>query len=47
MDKKEREFCKEQLVQAYYVSEMAGDAYETEKIKRLCEHFYPGEIKLL
>ena len=49
-EKKERESCKKLLVQAYYLSiaqTMEHDVSNTERIKRLCEYFYPGEITLI
>lgn len=45
--KKERAFCKKQLVQAYYLSVAQGDLHGSERIKKLYECFYPEEIKLL
>ncbi len=50
IEKKERESCKRLLVQAYYLCQaqnMGHDVNVAERIKRLCEHFYPGEITLL
>ena len=50
MEKKERESCKRLLVQAYYLSLAQNTEHDTtdaERIKRLCEFFYPGEITLL
>ena len=49
--KKERESCKRLLVQAYYLSQAQNMEHNTksgaERIKRLCEYYYPGEITLL
>lgn len=45
--KKEREHCKKLLVQAYYLCVSQKLVHESERIKKLCENFYPGEIKLL
>lgn len=50
VEKKERESCKRLLVQAYYLSLAQNTEYDTidaERIKRLCERFYPGEITLV
>lgn len=47
LDKKERESCKKLLVQAYYLSVAQGVKHSTERIKRLCERYHPGEITLL
>ena len=47
VEKKERESCKRLLVQAYYLSISQGMEHSAERIKRLCEHFYPGEITLI
>ena len=47
LDKKERESCKRQLVQAYYLSVAQGIEHSSERIKELCERNYPGEITLL
>ena len=50
MEKKERESCKRLLVQAYYLCQaqnLGHDVNVAERIKRLCERFYPGEITLL
>lgn len=47
LDKKERESCKKLLVQAYYLSVAQGVKHSAERIKRLCERYYPGEITLL
>ena len=45
--KKERVFCKKQLVQAYYLSKAQGDFINSERIKKLCEKNYPDEVKLI
>lgn len=45
--KKERAFCRKQLVQGYYLSVAQGDIYEAERIKRLYERNYPKAVKLL
>ncbi len=45
--KKERVFCKKRLVHAYYLSKVQGDFYNTERIKRLWEKYYPNETKLI
>lgn len=42
---KEREFCKKQLVQAYYLSAAGDDAFKAERVKKLFETFYPEEIR--
>lgn len=47
IEKKERESCKKLLVQAYYLSISQGMEHSAERVKRLCEHFYPGEITLI
>lgn len=50
IEKKERESCKRLLVQAYYLCQAQNtehDANDAERIKRLCEYFYPGEITLI
>lgn len=50
IEKKERESCKRLLVQAYYLSQAQNiehDASDAERLKRLCEYFYPGEITLI
>ncbi|MDE7299173.1 MAG: hypothetical protein K2N94_10150, partial [Lachnospiraceae bacterium] len=44
--KKERAFCKKQLVQAYFLSVSQGDLQEAERVKRLYEYFYPEAVKL-
>lgn len=44
--KKERAFCKEQLVQAYFLSLAQGDLHGAERARKLYEKFYPSEIKL-
>lgn len=45
--KKERVFCKKQLVQAYYLSVAQNDLHEAARIKLLYEHLYPNATKLL
>lgn len=50
IEKKERESCKRLLVQAYYLCQAQNGGHNVnvaERIKRLCEHFYPGEITLM
>lgn len=47
LEKKERESYKKLLVQAYYLSISQGMEHSGERIKRLCEYFYPGEITLI
>lgn len=50
MEKKERESCKKLLVQAYYLCQaqtMEHGVNDAERIKRLCEFFYPDEITLI
>ena len=50
IEKKERESCKGLLVQAYYLCQaqnVGHDVNVAERIKRLCERFYPDEITLL
>lgn len=47
MENKERESCKKLLVQAYYLSVAQGVKHSAERIKRLYERYYPGEITLL
>lgn len=44
--KKERVFCKKQLVQAYYLSVGQGDDRSAERVKKLYEYLYPDEAKL-
>ncbi len=44
--KKERAFCKKQLVQAYYLSLAQGDLRGAQRVRKLYEKFYPGEVKL-
>ena len=44
--KKERAFCKEQLVQAYFLSLAQGYLHGAERARKLYEKFYPSEIKL-
>ena len=46
LNKKERESCKRLLVQAYYLCIAQGMEHSAERIKRLCERNYPGEITL-
>ncbi|MBP3610097.1 MAG: helix-turn-helix transcriptional regulator [Lachnospiraceae bacterium] len=43
-EKKEREFCKKLLVQAYYLNVAQKEVYNPERIKKLCERYFPGEI---
>lgn len=45
--KKEREFCKKQLVQAYYLCKAQGDFSAAERIKRLGKKLYPDDVKLI
>lgn len=50
IEKKERESCKRLLVQAYYLCQaqnVGHDVNVAERIKRLCEGFYPGELTLI
>ena len=50
IEKKERESCKRLLVQAYYLCQAQNVGHgvnDAERIKRLCEFFYPGEITLI
>lgn len=44
--KKERAFCEKQLVQAYFLSFAQGDLHGAERVRKLYEKFYPGEVKL-
>lgn len=46
LEKKERESCKRLLAQAYYLCIAQGMEHSVERIKRLCERNYPGEITL-
>lgn len=43
--KKEREFCKKQLVQAYCICMAQGVFYSAKRIRKLGEELYPDEIK--
>lgn len=45
--KKEREFCKKQLEQAYYLSVAQGDNDSAERIKKLYGYFYPDDTRLI
>lgn len=47
MSETEREFCKKFLVQAYFLSIAEKEYYRANRIKEICERYYPGEIKLL
>lgn len=47
MSEKERELCKKFLVQAYFLSIAQKEDYRANRIKEVCERYYPGEIKLL
>ncbi|MCI8642645.1 MAG: helix-turn-helix domain-containing protein [Lachnospiraceae bacterium] len=44
--KKERAFCRKQLVQAYYLSVAQSDLSGAERVKKLYENLYPDEVKL-
>ncbi len=45
LKEKERALCKKLLVQAYYLNIAQMGNGELERIKRLCNQFYPDEIK--
>lgn len=47
IEEKERELCKKLLVQAYYMCISQRLQKDADRVKNLCEKFYPGEIMLL